>query len=45
MDLDQFERELMTLLADLRVDENSYADPSERQEAYICTARRLGFVG
>jgi hypothetical protein len=45
LDLDQFEMDLITLVAELRVDENQYADPSARQEAYLRTGKRLGFVG
>ncbi len=44
LDLDQFEQELLALVADLRVDENSNACPIARQEAYMCTAKRLGFA-
>lgn len=42
-DLDQFEREVMALLTDLRVDETNHADPDARKVAYANTVKRHGF--
>lgn len=44
LNLDQFESDLVRLVAELRIDEKSYTDPEARQEAYIKTGKRLGFV-
>ena len=44
LDLDQFEKELMALVSDLRVDEKFNEDPESRQVAYVATAKRLGFL-
>lgn len=44
VDLDQFEREVMALVADLRVDEKLNEDPESRQGAYVATAKRHGFL-
>lgn len=44
VNLDQFERDVMALLTDLRVDESTYEDPAARQGAYIATAKKHGFL-
>lgn len=44
LNLDQFEIDLVTLISELRIDEKSYTDPEARQEAYMKTGKRLGFV-
>jgi hypothetical protein len=44
LDLDQFEKDLVALVADLRVDELNNPEPSARQEAYMSTARRHGYL-